>query len=112
MSGPLQNLIGWQEQLERLAEATRGKLFVSRLPVADSHDSFVVIQRAQTYGYATEYLGWVFNRDELASLVERSGLELEREFILHDPFEIRGSPDVVHHRGFLYGPPPREAGTG
>lgn len=102
LSGSLQYERQWRERLELLARATRGKLLLSRLPVASSDDSFVVIQRAQAYGYATEYLGWVFSRNELSETAEGAGLELEREFLLHDPFEIRDSPEVVHHRGFLY----------
>ncbi len=102
LSGSLQYERAWQERLKGLAQATRGKLFLSRLPVASADASFVVIQRAQAYGYATEYLGWVFSRDELSETAEGAGLELEREFLLHDPFEIRDSPEVVHHRGFLY----------
>lgn len=109
LSGSLQYVEEWQEQLARLAKATRRKLLISRLGVVSAKESFVVRQRAQGYGYATEYLGWVFNRDELSRTAERAGLALEREFILHDPFEIHGAPELVHHRGFLYGLQPGRA---
>ena len=53
-------------------------LLVTRLPLVDSHPSFVVIQRAQAYGYATEYIGWVFNRSELLEEATASGITRAR----------------------------------
>jgi putative methyltransferase (TIGR04325 family) len=105
LSSSLQYAEDWRRQLSRLAEAAGRKLLITRVGVVESHESFVVIQRAQAYGYETEYLSWVFHRGELAAAAREAGLELEREFLIHDPFEIHGAPETVHHRGFLYGTP-------
>ena len=59
------------------------------------HPGFVVLQRAQRYGYATEYLGWVLNRDELLHTARDAGLELEREFVLLPEMTIAGAPAPV-----------------
>lgn len=88
--------------LGRLAAASRGALLITRVGVVCDVPSFVVLQRAGAYGYATEYLGWVFNRDELIGAARGAGLELRREFLIHDPFPIEGAPAEVHHRGFLF----------
>jgi hypothetical protein len=61
-----------------------------------------VLQRANAYGYATEYLGWVLNRDELLDAALDAGLELEREFVLQPGWLIAGAPDEVSHAGFLF----------
>ena len=103
LSSSLQYVEDWRGLLSRLAEVAGRTLLVTRLGVVASHASFVVIQRAQAYGYETEYLSWVFNRAELDAAAHQAGLKLEREFLIHDPFEIAGAPETVHHRGFLYG---------
>jgi putative methyltransferase (TIGR04325 family) len=105
LSSSLQYAEDWRRQLGRLAGVARRKLLITRVSVVASHESFVVIQRVQAYGYETEFLGWVFNRSELAAAAGEAGIELEREFLIHDPFEIHGAPETVHHRGFLYGIP-------
>jgi putative methyltransferase (TIGR04325 family) len=101
-SNSLQYERDWQARLKRLGEATRGWLFLSRVPLARDHRSFVVLQRAHPYGYATEYLGWVLGRDELLGAACREGLALVREFSLLAPFTIAGAPDGVAHGGFLF----------
>lgn len=101
-SGVLQCVEDWQGLLQRLAEASRSWMFLTRAPLARDHASFVVLQRAHAYGYATEYLGWVFNRDELLGAAGRAGLELEREFVLIPSWRIAAAPDDVSHGGFLF----------
>jgi putative methyltransferase (TIGR04325 family) len=102
LSSSLQYAEDWRRQLNRVADVAERALLVTRVGVVAWHESFVVIQRAQAYGYETEYLGWVFNRAELDAAAHEAGLELEREFLIHDPFEIAGAPETVQHRGFLY----------
>ena len=65
----------WRAHLRRLCGATRDSLLITRLPLVDCEPSFVVLQRAQAYGYATEYLGWVFNRAELLEDASAVGLQ-------------------------------------
>jgi putative methyltransferase (TIGR04325 family) len=103
VSGSLQYSKDWPATLARLADAADGYLYVTRLPVAFRAPSFVVLQRAYAYGYDTEYLGWVVNRDELLREAERAGLELVREFLLAARFAADGAPESpVGHRGFLF----------
>jgi putative methyltransferase (TIGR04325 family) len=104
-SGSLQYSEDWRGTLARLAGATDRYLYVTRLPVAFASASFVVLQRAYAYGYDTEYLGWVVNRDELLAAAEAADLTLVREFLLAARFSAPAAPeDPVEHRGFLFEP--------
>lgn len=104
-SSSLQYAVDWRERLAGLARATRGLLFVTRLPVARSSDSFVVLQRAQPYGYRTEYLGWVVSQQELLAQARTLGLVLVRELVVDGWFTAEGSPESpIGHRGFLFRP--------
>jgi putative methyltransferase (TIGR04325 family) len=101
-SNSLQYQQDWQPLLKRLANAAAPWLFLTRVPVAIRHPSFVVLQRMYAYRYATETLGWIFNRDELLGAAGEAGLELEREFLIHPPREITGAPEAISHAGFLF----------
>jgi putative methyltransferase (TIGR04325 family) len=104
-SSSLQYAESWQTLLRGLAGATRGYLYVTRAPLALHASSFVVLQRAYRYGYATEYLGWVLNRGELLREAESASLELVREFLLFGLIDAGGAPErPVEHRGFLFRP--------
>ncbi len=102
VSGSLQYVRAWREPLRQLANAARGSLFVTRLPVTPGPAAFVVTQRAQAYGYMSEYSGWVFSRAEFLGEAAALGLHLEREFHLLDRPEVQGAPDEVGYRGFLF----------
>lgn len=105
VSASLQYEQEWARLLRRLASATRRFLLVTRLPVAAESDSFVVLQRAHAYGYATEYIGWVLSRREFLDEAAASGLELERELLLDAWLSAAGAPeDPIGHRGFLFRP--------
>jgi putative methyltransferase (TIGR04325 family) len=101
-SNSLQYEEDWRARLRTLAVAAQGWLFLTRVPVAMDHPSFIAIQRAHRYGYATEYAGWVLNVDELLDAARGCGLELVREFVLQSPFTIDGAPAAVADRGFLF----------
>jgi putative methyltransferase (TIGR04325 family) len=92
----------WRAHLGCLCRATRGSLLLTRVPLVASQGSFVVIQRAQAYGYETEYLGWVFNRTELLNEAEAAGLQLVREFVLQEPMDVAGAPERPSHGAFLF----------
>lgn len=93
----------WGSLLRRLGAATSGFLLVTRVPIADEAPSFVVLQRAHAYGYATEYLGWVLSRDELLAEASAAGLRLDRELLLDAWLSADGAPeDPIGHRGFLF----------
>jgi putative methyltransferase (TIGR04325 family) len=102
-SASLQYAPDWKATLAALAGATDGLLYVARAPVALRSPSFVVLQRAYDYGYDTEYLGWVFNRDELLATAQAAGGLLVREFLLSAWLSAAGAPEApVGHRGFLF----------
>ena len=102
-SGSLQYAPDWAQTLAGLADATSGLLYVTRAPVAMRAASFVVLQRAYDYGYDTEYLGWVFNRDELLAAADSAGVALVREFLVAAWISAHGAPEApVEHRGFLF----------
>jgi putative methyltransferase (TIGR04325 family) len=102
-SNSLQYEQDWHTRLRALAGAARGGwLFVTRVPLARSHASFVVLQRAYQYGYETEYIGWVLNRDELLTAARDCGLTLVREFVLLYPHTIENAPEAVTDGGFLF----------
>jgi putative methyltransferase (TIGR04325 family) len=102
-SSSLHYVEDWPRLLVELAGATGEYLYVTRLPVALEAQSFVVLQRAHAYGYETEYLGWVVNRDELIRRSADAGLELVREFLLSAWFSAAGAAeDPVEHRGYLF----------
>ena len=104
-SSSLQYERDWQALLRRLAGATVGLLLVTRLPVALEAESFVVLQRAGAYGYATEYLGWVVSRDELLAEAAAAGMALDRELLLDAWLSAPGAPeDPIGHRGFVFRP--------
>jgi putative methyltransferase (TIGR04325 family) len=101
-SGSLQYEEDWRARLRTLAEAAQGWFFVTRVLVATDHPSFVALQRAHRYGYATEYVGWVLNRDELLDAARACGVQLVRELALESGFTIDGAPETVANRGFLF----------
>ncbi|MFL5912830.1 MAG: hypothetical protein ACJ768_19970 [Gaiellaceae bacterium] len=89
--------------MERLVAAAQPWLYVAMLPVARHTPSFVVLQRPDAYGYETEYLGWVLNRDDFVAGARQIGLELEREFIAPGAIDADGAPErPVHLRSFLF----------
>lgn len=105
-SGSLQYTQAWKGILGLLAAAAAGYLYVTRVPVVSSSPSFVVLQRAERYGYETSFLGWVFNRSELLRHTRSLGMDLVREFLVSPPLAIRNTPEPVDQRGFLFRPRP------
>jgi len=102
-SGSLQYSEDWCATLRDLGEHAKEYLYVTRLPLARTVPSFTVIQRAYDYGYDTEYLGWVVNRDALLACAERASLELVREFLLDAWLSAKGAPESpTGHGGFLF----------
>jgi putative methyltransferase (TIGR04325 family) len=107
VSSSLQYAERWQDTLTRLAAATVGYLFVTRLPVIHRLPSYVVVQRPYGFGYNTEYLGWCINRSELLACARAAGLELVREFVIEAPPSIHRAPEPCDYWGFLFS---KEAG--
>ncbi len=103
VSSSLQYSVEWQPLLEKLASVTGRFLFITRLPVALQKPPFVVVQRVHSYGYDTEYRGWVFNRAEFLACCERQPLTFQREFLMMDRPEVLNAPEPVQFRGYLFG---------
>jgi putative methyltransferase (TIGR04325 family) len=101
-SSSLQYSEHWAELLGRLAAAAERYLYLTRVPVVFASRAFVALQRAYAYGLGTEYLGWVFNRDELVDVARRSGMGLVREFLFGEKPAIHGAPEQDEVRGFLF----------
>ena len=101
-STSLQYAEDWPAIFARLARSARQFLFVTRLAVVRTAPSFVVVQRPYAYGYQTEYLSWVINRDELLRQAASAGLTLEREFIAGAPTAHHGAPETAETAGFLF----------
>ncbi len=102
-SGSLQYAEDWRSQLVELARVCGGYLYVTRLPYSRTAASFHILQRAYRYGYETEYVGWVVNREELLEAALTLGLTLERELVIDAWLSAPGAPeDPIGHRGFLF----------
>jgi putative methyltransferase (TIGR04325 family) len=101
-SGALQYVEDWQGVLARLVSVAGRYLFVTRLPVVEGGESFVVLQRAQAYGYDTEYLGWCLSRDEFLAAASGQGIELVREFCLEPVCRVPDCPASWQSRGYLF----------
>jgi putative methyltransferase (TIGR04325 family) len=94
----------WTHVVHSLARATRGYAYITRLPLVEEGESFVVRQRAYAYGYETEYLGWCLNRSEFLECAFAARLRLEREFLIDENFPAVGAPEPIGCRGFLFRP--------
>lgn len=100
-SNSIQYTEDWQGLLARLGRACRRHLLVTRVPLTDDRESFVLRQYGERYGYHTDYPGWVLAARALSAAAERAGLEVVREFSLGSPPDVAGTPGSVYHGGFL-----------
>lgn len=94
----------WRALLPRLLGNARRFAFLTRIPIVEATDSFVIVQRPYAYGYETEYASWCFNRQQFIAAIESCGWRVEREVITGERFEIKGATCVVDSRGFLLRP--------
>ena len=100
-SGALQYVEDWRETLGKLAGAASSSLYLV-VPVVRRSEPFVIEQRPHRYGYLTEFVQWVFNRDELVAEAESSGLKLRREFLNEEMGPIKDTPERRATVGFLF----------
>ena len=92
----------WRATLDELVEMTDDSILLTAVPTVFSAPSFVVLQRTQRSRFDTEYLSWVFRRDELVDAVTAAGLALDREFLQSARPEIRGAPEQPVTRAYLF----------
>jgi putative methyltransferase (TIGR04325 family) len=104
-SSSLQYVEDWRGVSSRLVKSAKGWTFVTRVSVVRAAPTFVVVQRPYAYGYRTEYISWVFNRDEFLSHMASTGAVLEREFIAGGNTQYVGAPEISETVGFLFRPP-------
>ena len=101
-SSSLQYSEDWHATLRGLAGASADHLLVSRAPIVRHHPSFVVLQRAHQYRFETEYLGWVFNRQELLEVASNAGMQLTREFVDGYRPDVVGAPEQDELWAYLF----------
>ena len=101
-SNSLQYARDWRAVVSRLAAATERVLLLLSVPTVHTVPAFVVLQRTQQYRFDTEYLSWVFQRDELVDAVADAGLDLDREFVQSARPAIPGAPEPPQARAFLF----------
>jgi putative methyltransferase (TIGR04325 family) len=104
-SNSLQYASDWRAAVAELVAETDGYLLLTAVPTVFSVPSFVVLQRTQRYRFDTEYLSWVFQRDELVDAVVAAGLVLDREFLQSARPEIRAAPEAPVTRAYLFARP-------
>jgi putative methyltransferase (TIGR04325 family) len=96
-SSALQYERHWTVALERFG-AVSSFVLLQRTPVTPNDRSFVTRQ----WAYGTNYLGWVFGREELVGAARTARLELEREFIEGWSAPIPDAPSANVHAAFLF----------
>jgi putative methyltransferase (TIGR04325 family) len=89
--------------LGRLCDSAGRWLMVTRLPVLQRHEDFVVVQRPHMFGYLTEYPGWFINRKRLIDFVATRGFSLDREFLVSERPYVFNAPEQAQYAGFLFG---------
>ena len=98
----LQYVRDWKDLLKMLAERTMKYVLITSLPIVNSVDSFVFIQRPRSYGYSTQYPAWCLNRNQLLREATNSGLTLAREFFLGYQPKIQNAAEQNQYRGYLF----------
>lgn len=98
LSGALQYAVDWRTTLINIRNVTKEYVFVTRLPVVQRANSFLILQRA----YDTEFLGWVFNRNEFLQYAQDISLNLVREFLISEKVRVPRAPEPFDNRGFLF----------
>jgi putative methyltransferase (TIGR04325 family) len=88
--------------LARLCLASGDWLMITRIPVIERHEDFVVLQRPWAYGYRTEYVCWFVNRKRMLSAIQGAGFRLVREFLVDERPIVPGAPEQCRYGGFLF----------
>jgi putative methyltransferase (TIGR04325 family) len=86
----------------KLCDSASDWLMITRTPMIEHHDDFVVVQRPHMYGYMTEYAGWFINRNRLVDFVVGRGFSLERRFLVAEEPNVPNSPERAFDCGLLF----------
>lgn len=102
-AGSIQYEKDWRSVTRSLANASEHWVFVSQVPITQSARSFVVVQRPFRVGMHTEYISWVFNREEFLTQMKDVGLNLDREVLCSEHSQhYRKTAASSELRGFLF----------
>jgi putative methyltransferase (TIGR04325 family) len=93
--------------LGQLCDSASDWLMITRSPIIERGDDFVVVQRPYMYGYMTEYPGWFINRKRLLKFVAARGFALDRQFLVAEEPNVPNAPEQARYLGFLF----RRTGT-
>ena len=88
--------------LDRFCASAISSIMITRLPVLEQHDDFLVVQRPHRYGYMTEYPGWFMNKERLASFMSARGFKLVREFLVAEQYIVPNAPETARCIGLLF----------
>jgi len=88
--------------LGKLCNSAGEWLMITRTPMIENHDDFVVVQRPHMYGYMTEYAGWFINRQRLVDFVLARGFFLVRQFLVAEEPNVPNAPEQAFHCGLLF----------
>ena len=86
----------------RLCDSSAEWLMITRMPMIENHDDFVVVQRPHMYGYMTEYPGWFINRRRMVDFVTARGFRLERQFLVAEEPNVPNAPERAVDIGLLF----------
>ena len=88
--------------LDRLCASADKWLMITRTPIIERHDDFIVVQRPHFYGYMTEYPGWFMNRKRLVDFANARKFSLERQFLVAERPFVANAPEQADYFGFLF----------
>ena len=101
-SSSLQYVEKIDEVIESLCRPRAQWLMITRIPTCQKVPSYVLRQNPRRYGYDTDYLGWVFNENQLCALLQQHGYHLRRIFILDEAPHCPEAPEPPIYRGYLF----------
>ncbi len=91
----------WRGTARKIAASTREFLYLARVQTVFRSSSFVALHRPRRAGYP-RFFSWCLNRQEVIDHLQESNLELLREFVYAGNWHVRGAPEKVETRGFLF----------
>jgi hypothetical protein len=98
INGSLQYSEDWVDLLRRIATAADTHLYLTRVPVVDKGPGFVAVQRV----HGADILHYQFSEPDLLGVVEDTGMQLVREFVVGDRPEIKGALAPCELKGWLF----------
>jgi len=101
-SNALQYAAEWRTVARRLAGCAEQWLLLLTVPAVRQVSPFVIVQRPRHVGFASDYVSWVFNREDLLNHVAAQGMRLEREFLSSGTIYCRRAPEEIVNTSWLF----------